>query len=133
MDRKIMSRLFLLLLSTTLVACSTTSKPDYEVEQQTLHKRQNAQGKSEFAFIVTVKPTPQMELAKNKPISKKQLEKFSEFKRVEESPELKLALEDQAVSLLQQALKKDGYCRAGYSIENVYWRQRSVQLRGYCL
>ncbi|MDK1288909.1 hypothetical protein [Pseudoalteromonas umbrosa] len=128
-----MSRLFFLLLSTLLVACSSVPKPAFEVEKQTLHKRKNESGQSEFAFVVTVKRTPQMELAKNKPITKKQLEKFSEFKRVEESPELKLALEDKAVSLLQQALKDEAYCLTGYNIDNVYWRQRSVQLRGHCL
>ncbi|MBQ4837403.1 MULTISPECIES: hypothetical protein [Pseudoalteromonas] len=128
-----MSRLFLLLLSTVLVACSSAPKPDFEIEKQTLHKRINAEGQPEFAFVVTVKSTPRMDLAKNKPISKKELKKFADYQRVEESPELKLVLEDTAVTLLQQALKADNYCQSGYNIDNVYWRQRSVQLRGHCL
>ncbi|KZN28735.1 hypothetical protein N480_08190 [Pseudoalteromonas luteoviolacea S2607] len=128
-----MKRLLILLLSSFIVACTTVPEEAFEVEKQTLHKRTNDKGEAEFAFIVTVKATPRMELAKNKPVSKKELKEFAEFKRVEESPELKLALEESAVELLEQTLKEESYCQAGYNIDNVYWRQRSVQLRGHCL
>ncbi|MCF2856913.1 hypothetical protein L1286_05495 [Pseudoalteromonas sp. SMS1] len=128
-----MKRALLMLLSVSLVACSSVPDPAFEIEKKTLHKRKNDKGESEFAFIVTVKATPRMELAKNKPVSKKELKQFAQFKRVEESPELKLALEETAVELLEDALNKESYCQTGYNIDNVYWRQRSVQLRGHCL
>ncbi|MBQ4814450.1 hypothetical protein J8M20_24010 [Pseudoalteromonas luteoviolacea] len=128
-----MKRLLILLLSSSIVACTSVPEEAFEIEKQTFHKRTSDQGASEFAFIVTVKATPRMELAKNKPVSKKELKEFAEFKRVEESPELKLALEETAVELLEETLVKEAYCQSGYNIDNVYWRQRSVQLRGHCL
>ncbi|MCO7189228.1 MULTISPECIES: hypothetical protein [unclassified Pseudoalteromonas] len=124
-----------LLFGAALLLSACSSKPEaplLEVESQQLHQRVNAKGQDEFAFVVTVKATPQMNLDTSKPVSRRELKRFAQQQRVEDSPELKLKLEDEAVVRLRQALEDASYCGAGYKIERVFWRNRSVQLRGVC-
>ncbi|MDW7550267.1 hypothetical protein HUZ36_08545 [Pseudoalteromonas sp. McH1-7] len=126
--------LFFVIAFSTLAGCASKSdEPVLVIEKQSLHKRQSASGEQEFAFIVTVEATPRMELDSSKPVSRRELKRFAEFERIEDSPALKLKLEEQAVALLKPALASERYCGAGYKITDVYWRQRSVQLRGQCL
>ncbi|WP_125720975.1 hypothetical protein [Pseudoalteromonas rubra] len=124
-----------LLIGGTLLLSACSSKPDVPVlavESQQLHQRVNGKGQDEFAFVVTVKATPQMKLDTSKPVSRRELKRFAEQQRVEDSSELKLQLEDEAVVRLKKALKEARYCESGYKIERVFWRDRSVQLRGIC-
>ncbi|ALU45034.1 hypothetical protein [Pseudoalteromonas rubra] len=124
-----------LLLGTVLLLSACSSKPEgplLEVESQQLHQRVNAKGQDEFAFVVTVKATPQMNLDTSKPVSRRDLKRFADQQRVEDSSEMKLKLEDEAVVRLKKALSDARYCESGYKIEQVFWRDRSVQLRGIC-
>ncbi|RZM80229.1 hypothetical protein C3B51_12785 [Pseudoalteromonas rubra] len=124
-----------LLIGGTLLLSACSSMPDapvLAVESQQLHQRVNGKGQDEFAFVVTVKATPQMKLDTSKPVSRRELKRFAEQQRVEDSSELKLQLEDEAVVRLKKALKEARYCESGYKIERVFWRDRSVQLRGIC-
>ncbi|AZZ99387.1 hypothetical protein [Pseudoalteromonas sp. R3] len=124
-----------LLLGAALLLSACISKPEVpllEVESQQLHQRVNTKGQDEFAFVVTVKATPQMDLDTSKPVSRRDLKRFADQQRVEDSPEMKLKLEDEAVVRLKKALSEARYCESGYKIERVFWRDRSVQLRGTC-
>ncbi|KAF7787809.1 hypothetical protein PRUB_a2306 [Pseudoalteromonas rubra] len=124
-----------LLLGAVLLLSACSSKPEgplLEVESQQLHQRVNAKGQDEFAFVVTVKATPQMNLDTSKPVSRRDLKRFADQQRVEDSSEMKLKLEDEAVVRLKKALSDARYCESGYKIEQVFWRDRSVQLRGIC-
>ncbi|WP_242441780.1 hypothetical protein [Pseudoalteromonas piscicida] len=126
--------LFFIVAFATLAGCASKSdEPVLVIEKQSLHKRLAPNGEQEFAFIVTVEATPRMELDSSKPMSRRDLKRFAEFERIEDSPALKLKLEEQAVALLKPALTEADYCGSGHKITDVYWRQRSVQLRGKCL
>ncbi|MCG9758846.1 hypothetical protein CWC29_013680 [Pseudoalteromonas sp. S4498] len=126
--------LFVIAIVGLLASCaSQPDEPELIIEKQSFHKRLSPTGDKEFAFIVTVQATPRMELDSSKPISRRELKRFAEFERIEDSPSLKLKLEEQAVALLKPALLEANYCKAGHKITDVYWRQRSVQLRGRCL
>ena len=127
-------RLMAMLFTLVLLGCANQPEaPTLEVEKQTLHQRTLANGEQEFAFIVTVAATPAMQLDPSKPISRRALKAYAEFERIEDSSSLKLRLEERAVELLGPALAAENYCNQGHSITDVYWRQRSVQLRGKCL
>jgi len=115
-----------------MLGCGSTPKPSYEIEKQVLHTKKSEQGAELFAFIVTVSPTPMMKVDGRKAMTRSELKRFSEYERVEDSPELKLALEEEAVTLLEKKLDESAYCPQGYKVSQVFWRQRSVQLRGEC-
>ncbi|NOU52043.1 hypothetical protein HG263_16040 [Pseudoalteromonas sp. JBTF-M23] len=116
-----------------LMGCSSASKtPVLEIEKQVLHTKVSDSGQQLFVYIVTVEPTPVMVLDTSRPLSRSDLKAYAKHQRVEDSPELKLLLEERAVELLKTALADENYCSAGHKINQVYWRQRSVQLRGAC-
>ncbi|WP_105167535.1 hypothetical protein [Pseudoalteromonas sp. T1lg23B] len=106
---------------------------EFQIAEQALHTKQSESGDSLFVYIVTVEPTPLMKVSSHKPMSRAELKKYAKHQRVEDSPELKLQLEERAVQLLETTLKQRNYCQKGHKINRVYWRQRSVQLRGVCL
>jgi hypothetical protein len=116
-----------------VLGCGHTPTPSYKIEKQVLHTKKSEQGSELFAFIVTVLPTPMMKIDGRKAMTRGELKRFSEYERLEDSPELKLALEDDAITLLEKKLEEDAYCQLGYKVNQVFWRQRSVQLRGECL
>ncbi|WP_440055093.1 hypothetical protein ACSLBF_02740 [Pseudoalteromonas sp. T1lg65] len=130
MFRYVLSFVFLCSLS----GCASNSEPDpLIIEKQTLHTRVNDNGASEFAFIVTVEATPRFQLSSQRAPTRKEIRKFAEQERVEDTPALKLQLEDRAVAELKKELMAAQYCTAGYRIDEVFWKERSVQLRGECL
>lgn len=51
----------------------------------------------------------------------------------DDSPELKMQLEDEAVLLLEKELKTQKYCSSKHTIEEVLWREYSVRLSGRCV
>ena len=123
-----------LILCLILTGCSSSPEPfQFVIEKQNLHTKKSAGGVEIFAFVVTVEGSPLMEVDRSKPMSKRELKRFAAYQRIEDSPELKLALEDLAVERLQGALTEQEYCLNGYQIDEVFWRQRSVQLRCFCL
>lgn len=116
-----------------LAACSSKPEPPkLEIEKQTLHTKMSESGQQLFVYIVTVKPTPIMVLDTRKPLSRSDLKAYAKHQRIEDSPELKLMLEERAVILLNNALAEKNYCVDGHKVNQVFWRQRSVQLRGMC-
>ncbi|MCF6436044.1 MULTISPECIES: hypothetical protein [Pseudoalteromonas] len=117
-----------------LAGCASAPEPvEFQIAEQTLHTKQSESGDLLFVYIVTVEPTPIMKVSSHKPMSRTELKKYAEHQRVEDSPELKLQLEERAVQLLDTALAQRNYCQTGHKVNRVYWRQRSVQLRGMCL
>ncbi|MBD1580763.1 hypothetical protein [Pseudoalteromonas sp. S16_S37] len=116
-----------------LMGCSSApDTPVLEIEKQVLHTKMSDAGQQLFVYIVTVEPTPVMVLDTSKPLSRSDLKAYAKHQRVEDSPELKLLLEERAVELLKTALAEESYCTQGHKINQVYWRARSVQLRGAC-
>ena len=111
------------------------SKPDDEpftVSAQKLHTKLSEKGVRLFAFIVTVEKQDRVKLDTRKKISRSDFKRFVNEQHIEDSPSLKLALEERAVLLLKDSLKERALCESGYSIEKVYWKERQVQLRGKC-
>lgn len=116
-----------------LAGCSSApDTPKLEIEKQVLHTKVSESGQQLFVYIVTVEPTPIMVLDASKRLSRSDLKAYAKHQRVEDSPELKLQLEERAVELLKVELANKNYCQEGHTINQVYWRQRSVQLRGMC-
>lgn len=125
--------IFALLAGTILMSgCSSAPKAHYELEKQVLHTKTTEKGTELFVFIVTVAPTPMMQVNTKKAMTRSELKRFAAYERVEDSPELKLTLEEDAVALLQEVLQERNYCTRGHEIKKVFWRSRSVQLRGEC-
>ncbi|WP_247688477.1 hypothetical protein [Pseudoalteromonas sp. MMG012] len=115
-----------------MLGCSSVPKESYSIEKQVLHTKKSKQGDELFAFIVTVAATPMMKVNSQKPMTRRELKRFAEHERVEDSPALKLALEEEAVTLLEAELETQQYCQKGYEVHQVFWQNRSVQLRGAC-
>ncbi|MFY8274020.1 hypothetical protein AAEU32_07840 [Pseudoalteromonas sp. SSDWG2] len=127
---KKLSTLFLL---SALVACS--SSPDekpYEVVSQQFYEKTNEQGQKLFAYVMAVKANKRTNLNMDKPVSRSQLKSYLEQEHFDESPALKLQLEDEAAAALKKELKARNYCPQEYDINEVLWRDFSVQLRGQC-
>ncbi|MFC3033154.1 hypothetical protein ACFOEE_11545 [Pseudoalteromonas fenneropenaei] len=121
------------LLFSFLAGCATKpDEPKYRIVDEQFFQRAVDGGRTEFVFIVTVAATPHLRQAPNKPIGKSERKQIAEFERLEDSPALKIQLEEEAVGKLKQTLLDRKICRQGHSIDNVYWRERSVQLRGGC-
>lgn len=117
-----------------LVISGCASKPDepFKIADQKLHTRLADNGEKLFAFIVTVEKQARVKLDTRKEISRTEFKMFLNEEHIEDSPALKLALEERAVKLLKVALKERSYCQQGYDIAEVYWKERKVQLRGKC-
>jgi hypothetical protein len=127
-------RCILIFLALLIASCSSVPEvPEFIIEKQTLHTKRAETGKIVFVFILKVKSKPVMQIDSTKPMSKRELKQFAQYQRIEDSPELKLALEDLAVEKLKVKLVDQSHCQSGHKIDEVYWRKTSVQLRGYCL
>ncbi|ALO43307.1 hypothetical protein D9981_16710 [Pseudoalteromonas phenolica O-BC30] len=120
------------LMTVFLSGCMTKPDEPFKVADQTLHTRLADDGSKLFAFIVTVEKQARVKLDTRKEISRSEFKMFLNEEHIEDSPALKLALEERAVQLLKTALGVQGYCQQGYDIEEVYWKERKVQLRGQC-
>ncbi|WP_105213389.1 hypothetical protein [Pseudoalteromonas sp. T1lg22] len=128
------SALPLLLFTALLLGCS--SAPDerqYEIHSQDFYAKLDDQGRKIFAYVMTVKASKRAALDLNKPISRKQMKTYIEREHFDESRVLKLQLEDEAAAALKKELKERDYCPDAYEINQVLWRDFSVQLRGVCL
>ena len=121
------------LVSVTLIACSSSvDEPAYEVVSKQFYDKTSEQGDKLFAYVMSVKANKRKALRTDKPISRRQLKSYLEQEHFDESRVLKLQLEDEAAQELKNELKKRQYCAQGYSIDEVLWRDFSVQLRGAC-
>jgi hypothetical protein len=132
-NMKLVQKIITLSVLSLLSACA--AKPDapkYQIEDEKFYQRGVDGGRTEFVFIVTVAPTPEFKFEKGEPSSRRELEKFAEHERVEDSPALKIQLEEEAVERLKKTLHDRQLCRQGHKVDQVYWRDRSVQLRGGC-
>ncbi|MGO2010334.1 MAG: hypothetical protein ACTH7Q_09855 [Pseudoalteromonas sp.] len=122
--------LFIVLLS----ACSSSNdEPPYEINTKQFHQKLDEQGNKVFAYVVSVKANSRKSLNSNRPLTRSEFKSFAEHEYFEESSSLKLQLEDEAVRLLQSELEERDYCGNNYEINEVLWRELSVQLRGECL
>ena len=120
------------LMAILLSGCITKPDEPFKVADQTLHTRLADNGSKLFAFIVTVEKQARVKLDTRKEISRSEFKMFLNEEHIEDSPVLKLALEERAVQLLKTALDEQDYCQQGYDIKEVYWKERKVQLRGQC-
>lgn len=116
-----------------LVGCASQDEPPFEINNKQLYKKLDAQGNKIFAYVVSVKANSRQSRNSDRPLTRREFKDFAEQEYFEESNSLKLELEDQAVLLLKNELKQQQYCPANYEIDEVVWRDLSVQLRGRCL
>ncbi len=107
--------------------------PPYEILSNKLHTRLDEQGIKLFAYVVSVKASGGGTFKPGETMSRSEARRMLREERFEDSRVLKLQLEEQAVEMLKHALKTEHYCPASYRIDEVLWRDLSVQLRGRCL
>jgi hypothetical protein len=132
-NMKLAQKLTTLSVLSLLSACaSKPPAPKYQIEDEKFYQRGVDGGRTEFVFIVTVAPTPAFQFEKGEPSSRRELTQFAEHERVEDSPALKIQLEEEADERLKKTLRDRQLCRQGHKVDQVFWRERSVQLRGGC-
>ncbi|MGS0534431.1 hypothetical protein [Pseudoalteromonas sp. SaAl2] len=116
-----------------LFGCASQDEPPFEINNKQLYKKLDEQGNKIFAYVVSVKANSRKSRNSDRPLTRREFKSFAEEEYFEESNSLKLQLEDQAVELLQNELEQQQYCPSNYEIDEVVWRDLSVQLRGRCL
>ena len=130
-----------LALMVLLAGCASNDEPPFEINNKQFHEKQDEQGNKLFAYVVSVKAKHRSNInlddgggrgGKNRP-SRSDVKRYIEQEHFEESSVLKLQLEDQAVELLNEELKSRNYCPNMHEVNEVLWRDLSVQLRGRCL
>ncbi|MFC0117936.1 hypothetical protein [Pseudoalteromonas xiamenensis] len=130
---KLVKNIPLFLITLILSACAAKPEaPKYQIENEKFYQRGVDGGRTEFVFIVTVAATPAFTFANGQPSNQREMRAFIEHERVEDSPALKIELEEEAVRRLKHTLQDRQICRQGHKIDQVFWRDRSVQLRGGC-
>ncbi|MBB1345881.1 MULTISPECIES: hypothetical protein [Pseudoalteromonas] len=126
-----------LALMVLLAGCASNDEPPFEINNKQFHEKQDEQGNKLFAYVVSVKAKHRenfnLDRGPNKRPSRGEVKQYIEKEHFEESSILKLQLEDQAVELLNQELKDRKYCGNKHEVNDVLWRDLSVQLRGRCL
>ena len=126
-----------LALMVLLAGCASNDEPPFEINNKQFHEKQDDQGNKVFAYVVSVKAKHRenfnLDRGSNKRPSRGEVKQNIEKEHFEESSILKLQLEDQAVELLNQELKDRKYCDNKHEVNDVLWRDLSVQLRGRCL
>jgi len=126
-----------LALMVLLAGCSSIDEPPFEINNKQFHEKQDEQGNKLFAYVVSVKAKNRenfnLDRGPNNRPSRGEVKQYIEQEHFEESSVLKLELEDQAVELLNQELKERKYCDNKHEVNDVIWRDLSVQLRGRCL
>jgi len=105
----------------------------FEINSKQLYKKLDGQGNKIFAYVVSVKASSRKSRNSDRPLTRSEFKRFAEQEYFEESNSLKLELENHAVALLKAELEQQQYCPDKYEIDNVVWRDLSVQLRGRCL
>ena len=122
------------LLVALLAGCASQEEaPPFEINNKQFYEKHDDQGNKIFAYVVSVKAQSRRPINLDKPMTRSQFKDFAEQEVFEESSNLKLMLEDQAVELLNEELKERQYCDDKHVIDEVLWRDLSVQLRGRCL
>lgn len=122
------------LLVALLAGCASQEEaPPFEINNKQFYEKNDDQGNKIFAYVVSVKAQGRRPINLDKPMTHSQFKDFAEQEVFEESSNLKLMLEDQAVELLNEELKERQYCDEKHVIDEVLWRDLSVQLRGRCL
>ncbi len=117
-----------------LAGCASQQEaPPFEINNKQFYEKNDEQGNKIFAYVVSVKAQGRRPINLDKPMTRRQFKDFAEQEVFEESSNLKLMLEDQAVELLNEELKERQYCDDKHVIDEVLWRDLSVQLRGRCL
>jgi len=126
-----------LALMVLLAGCASNDEPPFEINNKQFHEKQDEQGNKLFAYVVSVKAKHRenfnLDRGPNNRPSRGEVKQYIEQEHFEESSILKLQLEDQAVELLNQELKDRKYCDNKHEVNDVLWRDLSVQLRGRCL
>ncbi|WP_457934367.1 hypothetical protein LOS73_01615 [Pseudoalteromonas sp. SCSIO 43210] len=126
-----------LVMMVLLAGCASSDGPPFEINNKQFHEKKDAQGNKIFAYIVSVKAKHRenfnLDRGPNNRPSRGEVKQYIEQEHFEESSVLKLQLEDQAVELLNQELKERQYCDNEHEVNDVIWRDLSVQLRGRCL
>ena len=112
---------------------SSVDEPTYEINNQQFYDTVDDQGNKLFAYVVSVKAKSREQININKKLTRSDVKRFAEQEHFEESSVLKLQLEDQAVEFLKKELAQRNYCADKHEINEVLWRDLSVQLRGRCL
>lgn len=127
-------------LALLLAGCASNEEPPFEINNKQFYENLDEQGNKIFAYVVSVKAKHRSNInlngegrgGKNRP-SRSDVKRYIEQEHFEDSSVLKLQLEDQAVSFLNQELSENSYCENKHEISEVLWRDLSVQLRGRCL
>ena len=112
---------------------SSVDEPPYEINNKQFYDTLDGQGNKLFAYVVSVKAKSREQININKKLTRSDVQRFAEQEHFEESSVLKLQLEDQAVEFLNKELAQRNYCANKHEINEVLWRDLSVQLRGRCL
>jgi uncharacterized lipoprotein YmbA len=129
-----MMKKYALVLMVLLTGCaSSTDEQPYEINQKQFHEKRDENGNKLFAYVVSVKAKRRQNINSDKKLTRNDVKRFAQQEHFEESSILKLRLEDQAVEFLNQELKARNYCQGKHEINDVLWRDLSVQLRGRCL
>lgn len=128
-----MKKIAWLLLALLAGCASQEEAPPFEINNKQFYEKNDDQGNKIFAYVVSVKAQGRRPINLDRPMTRSQFKDFAEQEVFEESSNLKLMLEDQAVELLNEELKARQYCDDKHIIDEVLWRDLSVQLRGRCL
>jgi hypothetical protein len=129
---------YVLVLIVLLAGCASNSdEPPYDINNKQFYAKQDEQGNKLFSYVVSVKAKHRenfiLDRGPNNKPTRAEVKRYIEQEHFEESSVQKLQLEEQAVKLLNQALKTRNYCDNKHEISEVLWRDLSVQLRGRCI
>ncbi|MBE0364943.1 hypothetical protein PULV_a3236 [Pseudoalteromonas ulvae UL12] len=125
---------FIIFLSVLLTACVSKVEPEpFIIKNQKFASATGDEGDKLFSFLVSIKPTSSEFIKFDKDMTRSQYKKMMSRDVFDDSPELKMQLEDEAVLLLEKELKVQKYCQAQHTIEEVLWREYSVRLSGRCV
>ena len=128
-----MKKIAWLLLALLAGCASQEEAPPFEINNKQFYEKNDDQGNKIFAYVVSVKAQGRRPIDLDKPMTRSQFKDFAEQEVFEESSKLKRMLEEQAVELLNEERKARQYCDDKHIIDEVLWRDLSVQLRGRCL
>lgn len=128
-----MKKILLTALCAVLAGCASSDEPPYEIQSQQFYDKVDDSNRKIFAYVMSVVPTRKNVFNIDKPMSRREMKRFAEQTSFDESRALKLQLEDDAAKALKKELESRQYCDEDYKIDEVLWRDFSVQLRGYCL
>ena len=93
------------LLVVLLAGCASQEEaPPFEINNKQFYEKHDDQGNKIFAYVVSVKAQSRRPINLDKPMTRSQFKDFAEQEVFEESSNLKLMLEDQAVELLNRLL-----------------------------